>query len=133
MRVAGAADAAFDSFGGESEKVGGQQISHDAFYSRYELQKLLGNGSFGEVWSAIDKHTGMAVAVKKIPYDPAAAKQVRALRVLLSSHACLEGGSQPTQKRRVLLRAPLPVEWAATRPQSLISRPPLPPPFLTNS
>lgn len=83
------ADVGHAAFG--TEPAGdrlGDSISHDAFYSRYELQKLLGHGSFGEVWAALDTVTGRQVAVKKIPHDasPAALKQVRA--EVDAMHAC---------------------------------------------
>ena len=34
---------------------------------QYELQKLLGQGSYGQVWTALNRKTDIKVAVKLVP------------------------------------------------------------------
>jgi len=64
----------------------GATTTAEAFYGRYELRRLLGKGSFGEVWMATDAATGATVAVKKIRYDPKSARLVQA--EVDAMHAC---------------------------------------------
>lgn len=58
-------------------------INHSGFFEKYHEEEAIGKGSFGEVFRAVNKHTGEQVAVKKIPIPSDARSLKRLLREIL--------------------------------------------------
>jgi serine/threonine-protein kinase len=60
----------------------------DLIADRYELQRLLGRGGFGEVWQAVDRHQSHAVALKLVLSrdEVAAWREASVLTALRSEH-----------------------------------------------
>ena len=59
----------------------------DGLLQQHELKSLLGSGSQGEVWRAVDRATGDASAVKLLQTSADAQNELKAYRMLSRTHA----------------------------------------------